>query len=525
MTVSYWLLVAGVFRNKAEKTTLISLEGTMFERPYQILLWTMMACFLPGVILNTSGHILYPAFAHTPILPMFGKPDDEPVFPRDYTPPKWRLHFRWVTRGDNPNLVASTIRETRMLLAGMNMNPANYVLEVVTDNAIHCAELSGVAVEEIVVPNLYRSSTGAKFKARALNYAIHHSTARDCDWIVHLDEETKISERVVAHLWNHVETELQALKNGKRFSGYANIGQGAILYGAEKHGAIGNWITTLSDTGRVGDDYGKFRMQYEHDTTLIGMHGSYIIISQPVEEAVTYDHGHAGSICEDLYFALVALGKYDIGYSWVDGFMYEQSPFSLMDLVKQRQRWFSGMFLVVLCPEVPFKCRWKLACLSFSWNLLPVIAVVMVVMTFIHANESWYLATAMATLNTLMMSSYVIGFVMSYRLEDGWIRYLILFSMQINGAPLFGILEAMGAFRALTKSEAYMGFHVVQKEVGGKSGNSSDESGLEPPSRTDAGLTGSDEHMIAKMPSWKGNLMAKGKPNAESALESVQGPP
>merc|ERR1719271_983995 len=59
---------------------------------------------------------------------------------------------------------------------------------------------------------------------------------------------------------------------------------------------------------------------------------------------------------------------------------------------------------------------------------------------------------------------------MTYSLAEGFMRYLILFVMQLNGAPVFGILEAMGAWRAMTRREGYMGFHVVQKEVGGMSG-------------------------------------------------------
>merc|ERR1712216_394164 len=104
---------------------------------------------------------------------------------------------------------------------------------------------------------------------------------------------------------------------------------------------------------------------------LIGMHGSFVAISQQVEEKVTYDHGHAGNICEDLFFALYAYGHEKVGFSWVDGFMYEQSPFSIMDLVKQRQRWFSGMFLVVTSPLIPMRQRTYLMSCLFSWNLVP----------------------------------------------------------------------------------------------------------------------------------------------------------
>merc|ERR1719375_2585728 len=63
---------------------------------------------------------------------------------------------------------------------------------------------------------------------------------------------------------------------------------------------------------------------------------------------------------------------------------------------------------------------------------------------------------------------------MTYSISEGFFRYLILFVMQINGAPIYGILEAMGAWRAMTKREGYMGFHVVQKEVNGLSGENAE---------------------------------------------------
>jgi egghead protein (zeste-white 4 protein) len=226
----------------------------------------------------------------------------------------------------------------------------------------------------------------------------------------------------------------------------------------------------MADTGRVGDDFGKFRIQFENGATVIGMHGSFIAISQTVEELITYDHGDAGSICEDLYFALYAFGHHNVRFDWVDGFMYEQSPFTMMDLIKQRQRWFSGMFLVCFCNRIPLQQRLALMLCCFSWNLVPMMALITLIMTFIEGGESYALWRTVSFFNALMMQSYLIGFVMTYSISEGFMRYLVLFVMQLNGAPIFGVLEAMGAWRAMTRSEAYMGFHVVQKEVGGLSG-------------------------------------------------------
>ena len=95
--------------------------------------------------------------------------------------------------------------------------------------------------------------------------------------------------------------EMAVLRNEKR---WGNIGQGVIKYGC--HDNPPNYLTTLADSIRVADDFGKFRVQYELHEPLIGMHGSFVVCQTAVEAAVGFDHGISGSITEDAYFALVA---------------------------------------------------------------------------------------------------------------------------------------------------------------------------------------------------------------------------
>ena len=96
-------------------------------------------------------------------------------------------------------------------------------------------------------------------------------------------------------------TEMAVLRGGKR---YGNIGQGVIKYGCHENPP--NYLTTLADSIRVADDFGKFRVQYELHEPLIGMHGSFVVCQTAVEAAIGFDHGISGSITEDAYFALVA---------------------------------------------------------------------------------------------------------------------------------------------------------------------------------------------------------------------------
>jgi egghead protein (zeste-white 4 protein) len=66
---------------------------------------------------------------------------------------------------------------------------------------------------------------------------------------------------------------------------------------------------------------------------------------------VSFDHGIAGSIAEDAYFALKAS---NMGYTfdWIEGELYEEASFTFMDLVHQRKRWVQGLWLVHHSPNI-----------------------------------------------------------------------------------------------------------------------------------------------------------------------------
>jgi egghead protein (zeste-white 4 protein) len=69
----------------------------------------------------------------------------------------------------------------------------------------------------------------------------------DNDWVVHLDEETIMTENAVRGIINFV-------LNSKH-----EFGQGLITYANED---VVNWLTTLADSFRVADDMGKLRFQF-----------------------------------------------------------------------------------------------------------------------------------------------------------------------------------------------------------------------------------------------------------------------
>ncbi|XP_035731806.1 beta-1,4-mannosyltransferase egh-like isoform X2 [Vespa mandarinia] len=264
---------------------------------------------LPQVLFNFFGLTIYNAFPDKVILK--GSPLLAPF-----------ICIRIVTRGDYPQLVKTNVNRNlnKCIEAGLE----NFQIEVVSDKPIGL--VSHRRIREIVVPANYRTSSGALFKARALQYCLENSVNElaDHDWIVHLDEETLMTENSIRGILNFV------------LDGKHQFGQGLITYANED---VVNWITTLADSFRVADDMGKLRLQFTmFHKPLFSMKGSYVVTQMAAEREVSFNNGLDGSVAEDCFFAMKAFSQ-GYTFNFVDGEMWEKSPFTLWDFVQQRKRW------------------------------------------------------------------------------------------------------------------------------------------------------------------------------------------
>lgn len=102
------------------------------------------------------------------------------------------LCFRIVTRGDYPDLVCQNIEILLDLLQTFHVN--TFTIEVVANKSIELADHPKVRL--ILVPEDYVTRNGTKFKARNLQYALEDgvNNLSERDWIVHLDEDTEVTE-------------------------------------------------------------------------------------------------------------------------------------------------------------------------------------------------------------------------------------------------------------------------------------------------------------------------------------------
>uniref|UniRef100_A0A2C9K4Q4 Glycosyltransferase 2-like domain-containing protein n=1 Tax=Biomphalaria glabrata TaxID=6526 RepID=A0A2C9K4Q4_BIOGL len=248
------------------------------------------------------------------------------------------LCFRVVTRGLYPDLVQKNVQLN--LQTCKNLGMKNFVIQVVSDASIHLS--TDENSKELVVPANYKTKNGTLFKARALHYALEPEVdiLKPGDWIVHLDEETLLTEDSLIGIINFAVSKTHS------------FGQGIITY---NNGEIVNWITTLADSIRVGMDYGCIRlcMKVFHKP-LFFFKGSFIVADAEAEKSVRYDHGPEASIAEDCFFACVAYSQ-GFSFGFVEGTMLEQSTFTIADLVQQRRRWMHGVLLTALSNKIPVR--------------------------------------------------------------------------------------------------------------------------------------------------------------------------
>jgi egghead protein (zeste-white 4 protein) len=216
--------------------------------------------------------------------------------------------IRVVTRGDYPQLVHQTVK--RNIETCFKVGLENFLIEIVTDKSINLVDLPVNKVYEVLVPKEYQTKTGARYKARALQYALESNvnSLSNNDYIVHLDEETLLTENSVRGILNFI------------CSNEYDIGQGLITYA---NGNIVNIWTTFADSARVGIDLGCLRFCLKKfNQPIFLFKGSYVVCRSACELEVTFDNGIAGSIAEDIYFALLATSK-NKRFGWIEG-LYSQ---------------------------------------------------------------------------------------------------------------------------------------------------------------------------------------------------------
>jgi egghead protein (zeste-white 4 protein) len=351
-------------------------------QPHVWLQYAQLVWLLPAVwsLLNLFGLLCYGP-----------PPDSEPPVGWKWRQSRVSLIFCYVSRGDNSRALAHSVRETQRIA---DLFGVPYVVEVLTDLVIPDSDRVDATSGPIhyeVVPGEYRTLRGARYKARALQYGLEKRERRQRDvayasgrstWILHLDEESVVTPSAILGI--HCFVTRHDLRSGD-----GAIGQGEILYNGGDYGR--QLCIAAIDAVRSGDDLGRFRLQYRgFQRALFGMHGSYVLIPAEVEARVGWDLGASGSITEDAAFALYAM-QLKVPFDWVEGFVQEQSPFSIRDIIQQRRRWLTGLNCVATNTQFSWQLRLPLALLVVLWKL-SWLATVVVFIVILSAMCGWWSA-------------------------------------------------------------------------------------------------------------------------------------
>jgi egghead protein (zeste-white 4 protein) len=348
-----------------------------------------------------------------------------------------------------PNFVIKNAIYNRDLCSKVGLQ--HFMVEIVSDKPINCREKD--QLREIVVPKCYQTKNGSLYKARALNYCLesHVNLLAGNDWIVHLDEETHLTEASVSGI-------LHFVTNGK-----GDIGQGPISYANGK--TIENWITTLADSARLSIDYALFRFQLAFlNKPVFGFKGSYVVVRNNVEMEVSFDNGPDGSIAEDCFFALKAWSK-GYKFEFITGEMLEKSPFTIKDFIRQRRRWFVGQMHTVLSREIPPFYKFGICTTLVCCLLMPVSLSNIFIDTFYPMQRPFINCLLNGLVGGTFGFLYCFGAFISCSGRNWSYIWLVFISLScILIVPIAAVMESVAVYWGLVTLNSKE-FDIVQKEI------------------------------------------------------------
>lgn len=307
---------------------------------------------------------------------------------------------------------------------------ANYTVNIVIDEGsdllsdieLYIKEFKNVKL--VIVPNTFKCRAIAK--GRAIEYFIRMYVLPD-KWYAFIDDDNLIMDEKFLREIPHYEKQGYVACNGIL---YPRLGKSKLAF--------------VADSLRYFDDLSIFRFGTGLlKTPINGFHGELLVVKGKYLKSVTFDRE---TVTEDFAFAreLFKLGV----KTWQSETMVSiQSPHTLTDFVKQRNRWFRGISKDVL--EASWKMKlfagirvidWRLG-LSGSWLIFP----------------AWFLLPIplwLSIFNMIGVSYYMVAYISgAMRLESGGTRSMIVI-------PLYGILEMISPhIRIRNKKE----FNVISK--------------------------------------------------------------
>ena len=420
-----WLLLSILFFNVIILLTHVGKPSNIFD--YLKIFW------LIPLLASISALIGY-----------FSIKDDDFKIERKPQKDNYKVIFQITTRGFNVNALKRSVESIKYWAPKYLKD---YEIWVVTEPDAN-PEINNIKdVKIIKVPYEFSTKNNAKYKARALEYAkeLRKDYDHEKTWIYFLDEESIVGEDTILGIIDFIEN-----KRGE-------IGQGLIIY-PNFFGK--NIFTSLADSIRPSADISTYIFQIK--TGFVSwMHGSHVLIRSDVEHRVGWDFGETWG--EDSLFGLKAQ---ELGYKieWLKGRLYEQSPFSIKDFLKQRRRWALHSF-DVLKRKLPLKVKLYYFYSLLIWvsGLISLIATILAIFsgTIFPFNNAIILLTIPVMVT--WVGSYLIGFYLNTQPLNISKHNKILFAITsvIIGSILDGIAIWYTMFTMLKNKN--ITFEVIKK--------------------------------------------------------------
>ncbi|MCG2884436.1 MAG: glycosyltransferase family 2 protein [Sulfolobales archaeon] len=354
----------------------------------------------------------------------------------------YKVIFQITSRGFNVDAVR---RSVESLKYWARKYLKDYEIWLVTEPDALIDYIDGVKV--IKVPSDFRTNNNTKFKARALEYArlLRKPYARDDVWVYFMDEESVVGEDTILGIIDFIENNR------------GEIGQGLIVY-SNLYGK--NLLASLADSIRSSGDVSLYYFQIV--TGFVSwMHGSHVLIRSDIEASIGWDFGTTWG--EDSLFGLEAQRR---GYRirWLKGRLYEQSPFTIRDFLKQRRRWvFHSLDVLRRKTSAKVKTSYFYSLPVWASGLLNLLIAIL----SIQSKALFPFNNSLILLTTPIIASWISGYLVGLYLNTQPLglplRKLALYSVValVGGSLLEGIAVWYAILSAVRMQD--IGFEVIRK--------------------------------------------------------------
>ena len=142
--------------------------------------------------------------------------------------------------------------------------------------------------------------------------------------------------------------------------------------------------------------------------------------------------------------------------------MWESSPYTFGDYLKQRRRWLQGLSLLFRSNRVPFYVKPGITFTVLSWSLMPITSLGVVITYFYRVPSIWLdPLLAFITANYIMM--VLLGTALSFSPRRiGWAKFFGYLLMTIPSYVVIFVGENTAAIT--TWFDRGLKFNIIQKE-------------------------------------------------------------